>query len=84
MVKNFFECESPLMEFPPSDIIETTCHNTLEDSKQKDPSEIKARRQGFVTCAVLGALNDASVFFKEHSCKGIDANMAKEINLIKH
>ena len=82
MVKDFFECETPLMEFPPMDIIETTNYKHIYNDKRKDLTTKMARREGFMTCAVLGALNDAGTFFKEHSCNG-EGNMDKTTNINK-
>ena len=82
MVKDFFECESPLMEFPPLNIIETSDYRQVH-GKRTEPSEKNLRREGFVTCGILGSLNDASIFFKENSCKDTRANMEKTTNLNK-
>ena len=79
MVKDFFECESPLMEFPPMDIIETTDFSE-HHGERKELSTQQARRHGFVTCGILGALNDAGTFFKEHSCNGT-GNIEKKTKL---
>ncbi len=82
MVKSFFECESPLMEFPPTDIIETKDYKHIFNDKRKPLSKEMARREGFMVCGVLSALNDAGRFFKEHSCKGVENTSIEEgINL---
>lgn len=83
MVKDFFECDSPLMAFPPSDIIETSNFKHIFNDKRKELTEANARREGFMTCGALGALNDAGTFFKENSCKDTTPNMEKKTNLNK-
>mmetsp|Transcript_17211 Transcript_17211/g.19652 ORF Transcript_17211/g.19652 Transcript_17211/m.19652 type:complete len:527 (+) Transcript_17211:223-1803(+) len=82
MVKDFFECESPLMEFPPEDVIEKSLFKHIFNDKEKELTQVQARREGFMVCGILGALNDAATFFKEHSCNG-DASYAKTVNLNK-
>jgi hypothetical protein len=82
MVKDFFECDAPLMKFPPLDIVETTTYKHIFNGQRKELSERDARREGFVTCAVLGALNDASKFFKLNACGG-HSNLDMTTNLNK-
>jgi len=84
MVKNFFECESPLMEFPPMDIIETKDYKKIFNDVKKDLKKHVARREGFMVCGILSALNDAGRFFKEHSCQGVEkTSIEQSTNLNK-
>jgi hypothetical protein len=79
MVKTFFECESPLLEEPPSNIVAESDYQQFPKGKRKSLDEKHAKREGFLVCGILAALNDASRFFKEHHCKG--GNMEMTMNL---
>lgn len=80
MVKDFFECDSPLLEEPPMDVIEKSDYKHPPGGSRTDLDPVNAKREGFVVCGMIGALNDAGVFFKEHHC-GASGNLEKTLNL---
>ena len=80
MRKNFFTCDSPLMEEPPDDIVETSDYKLPLGGTRKELDERTVQREGFMVCGILAALNDAGRFYKEHHCDG-NGNMAKTLNL---
>lgn len=81
MVKDFFECDSPLLEEPPSNVILESDYKHPPGGARTDLDPVNAQREGFVVCGMLGALNDAGVFFKEHHCGASGSNMEKTLNL---
>ncbi len=80
MEKDFFTCESPLMEEPPNNIVEVSDYKAPYGGGRKELDERAVQREGFMVCGVLAALNDAGTFYKEHHCNG-NGNMAKTLNL---
>ena len=82
MAKNFFECEKPLMEEPPADVV-LEIDYIRKPGHDKEEVDIKRRqREGFVVCGAIGALNEASLFYKKNHC-GEDANYEYTLNLAK-
>jgi len=80
MAKDFFECESPLVEEPPENVVLENDFKVLMGGERKELNREMSQREGFMVCGVLGALNDASRFFKVHHC-GDKGNMAMTLNL---
>jgi len=83
MVKDFFTCESPLLILPPTDIVNEKDYRQLPGEARKELSEKERKREGFVVCTLLAALNDAAIYFKEQQCaagnlqEGIDLSNTK-------
>mmetsp|Transcript_17222 Transcript_17222/g.32595 ORF Transcript_17222/g.32595 Transcript_17222/m.32595 type:complete len:558 (+) Transcript_17222:73-1746(+) len=80
MVKDFFECDSPLLEEPPMDVIQTTDYKHPPGGSRTELDPKNAKMEGFVVCGMIGALNDAAMYFKEHHCDGA-VNFEKTLNL---
>lgn len=70
MKKNFFQCDSPLLEEPPSNVIAESDFQRPPGGNRRDLEPERAQREGFMVCGIIGALNDASRFFKVHHCDG--------------
>mmetsp|Transcript_20415 Transcript_20415/g.30987 ORF Transcript_20415/g.30987 Transcript_20415/m.30987 type:complete len:576 (+) Transcript_20415:255-1982(+) len=81
MDKQFFTCDSPLMEEPPSDIVPSSDWKMPPGGTRKDLTPIVAKKEGFMVCGVIGALNDAATFYKKHHCPEGEGNMSKTLNL---
>lgn len=81
MVKTFFECDSPLLEEPPSNIVLESDYQQFPKGARKDLDSKHSQREGFMVCGIIGALNAASRFFKAHHCNG--GNMETSMNLRK-
>mmetsp|Transcript_23714 Transcript_23714/g.34577 ORF Transcript_23714/g.34577 Transcript_23714/m.34577 type:complete len:511 (+) Transcript_23714:55-1587(+) len=86
--KDFFTCESPLFEIPPSDLGENfhyqippgNKHNE-EDPKEKISPQM-AKREAFIICALVSGMNEAATFFKKNHCDGIEGTRTdKSLNL---
>jgi len=68
MLKNFFECRSPLMKVPPGEIIKEVDYKKPPGGGKKLIGETERKREGFVVCGIISALNDASKYFKKNHC----------------
>merc|ERR1712228_7933 len=85
--KDFFTCESPLIEPPPLNV--ATLFDYFEPppphprpGERKPLSPRNALRTTFALCAMTSALNEASEYFKQNACQGNkDTNMNKSLNL---
>jgi hypothetical protein len=83
MEKNFFQCEKPLMEEPPANAVLEIDYIRPPGQHHKLGVDVKRRqREGFVVCGVIGALNEASLFYKKNHC-GEDANYEYTLSLAK-
>ena len=82
MAKNFFECEKPLMEEPPADVVLEIDYIRKPGHKKEEVDIKRRQREGFVVCGAIGALNEASLFYKKNHC-GEDANYEYTLNLAK-
>ena len=81
--KDFFSCESPLIEEPNMDIGSGKYlyrKPPFLDSKVTYSAAIE-KREAFVICGMTGILNQAALFFKRKHCVGSKINTEKEINL---
>lgn len=83
--KNFLTCEKNLMEEPPTDI--ATKYDFFiapppSTGKAKTPAERKtfskkqAKREAFMMCGLIYAVNEAATYWKQHNC-GKNANFNK-------
>lgn len=82
MTKDFFECESPLMEEPPSNVVVESDYKFPPGGTRKEIDTKTAQREGFMVCTITSALNEAAVFYKKNHCNG-EGNMEKTLNLAK-
>lgn len=80
MKKDFFTCESPLMEEPPNNIVAKSDFKLPPGGEKKELNTKMSKREGFMVCGILGALNDAGRFFKDNSCNG-EGNTSNVLNL---
>ena len=81
MVKTFFECESPLLEEPPSNVVLESDYKQFPKGERTEIKVKAAQREGFMICGIMGAMNAASRFFKTHHCKGA-GNTDMTMNLV--
>ena len=79
--KDFISCHTPLLREPPNDIALKYDHavqpGTGDIKPMKKPEHIK--RNAFMLCYFISALNEAAAFYKEHNCKDGTANMEKTL-----
>jgi hypothetical protein len=81
--KDFFTCESPLIEEPSMDI------GSGKYLYRKPPfldttvrfSAAVEKREAFVICSMTGFLNEAALFFKQKHCSGKKINVKKLISM---
>ena len=82
MEKNFFECDHALMEEPPADVVLESNYIRPPGSDKQQVDVKRRQREGFTVCGIIGALNEASLFYKKHHC-GDSANYEYTLNLAK-
>ena len=81
--KDFISCKSPLLRVPPSDIALKYNYAIQPGSgEKKEMTKDVAKRNAFMLCKFIPALNEAARFYKEHHCKDDPPNM--EETLIFH
>jgi len=61
MAEDFFSCHSQLLEKPNV--------TTTKDQKMMGETSLTVlKREGFMICSIVGTLNEAGTFFKDHHC----------------
>lgn len=72
--KDFISCESPLLTPPPQDLpmrytsgVSSEKFSKTEVIREWKPKELK--EEAFMVCAMIDALNAASIFYKDQHCK---------------
>lgn len=74
--KNFLTCEAPLLKEPTvADLATSTVHWPTGDSKEWN--DVMAKRNRFMLCHLIPALNAAATYFKQHNCDTVKANFEK-------
>jgi hypothetical protein len=75
---NILSCEHPLMELPPTNILETTWYSHFGDGStinyDKSEDKIERYRNAFVVCSLFPAINAAATFYKDQHCDKEDPN----------
>ena len=77
--KDFISCQAPLLKVPPNDIATKytfAIQPGTGDRKELPPAHVK--RNAFMLCHFIPALNEAARFFKTHHCTNDPPNMKKE------
>jgi hypothetical protein len=83
--KNFLVCDKDLLEDPPSDIATRydffiappPAHGkTPSNPEKKTFSKSQAKREAFMMCGLISAVNEAAIYWKKHNC-GDEANFNK-------
>ena len=81
--KDFISCKSPLLRVPPNDIALKYDYAIQPGSgEKKEMNKEVAKRNAFMLCKFIPALNEAARFYKEHHCQDDPPNM--EETLIFH
>ena len=85
--KNFLQCSTPLLLPPPLDIgaqydyyiapPPAKSPKNVQDREKKSFSKKQAKREAFMLCGMISAVNDAATYFKQHMCDGEEANFQK-------
>ena len=74
--KDFISCEAPLLMRPPDDIAVRYISAILPNDKleRKDMKPNTVRQEAMVLCAMIDALNEAAIYYKDHHCAKETAN----------
>ncbi|VEU36561.1 unnamed protein product [Pseudo-nitzschia multistriata] len=78
--KDFISCEAPLLKVPPDNLADYEIYHQKKmignnANIEKEVWERKyAKRESFMVCEMIRALNDAAIFFKDEQCKDGTAN----------
>jgi len=74
--EDFFTCESPLLELPPTDLIQRydymippPPHKPAGEKKPLSPQQ--AKNTVFALCGIISTLNKAGEYFKTNHCRGV-------------
>jgi len=85
ILKDIFTCESPLLNLPPTDIVEMDYfiprppHIPQDERKPFHPG--RAKRDTFMLCALTRIVNDVALFYKKTNCDSAKADMNVAIDL---
>eukprot|EP00550_Attheya_septentrionalis_P012347 CAMPEP_0198303920 /NCGR_PEP_ID=MMETSP1449-20131203/57131_1 /TAXON_ID=420275 /ORGANISM="Attheya septentrionalis, Strain CCMP2084" /LENGTH=394 /DNA_ID=CAMNT_0044006427 /DNA_START=502 /DNA_END=1686 /DNA_ORIENTATION=- len=80
MPHDFFTCESPLLLEPQSNLATLDFTLSMDIFEQKETLDKRtAKRDAFMICAIIAALNNASLYFKEQHCE--NPNKQKSLDL---
>jgi hypothetical protein len=74
--KDFLTCESPLMREPTADDLDTNLVQWPDGTSKKWSAE-HAKRNRFMLCQLIPALNAAASYFKRNHCDSSKANFEK-------
>lgn len=83
--KDFISCGSSLLMEPPPDVAAQYVFSvtpTNELTIWRYPHT--GKRNGFMLCMIIKALNDAAIFYKQHNCPAGTANFAKNYSFHKN
>ena len=79
--KDFISCKAPLLNVPPADIAVRYKRAFMPPHPNGGPLEEKnltrpnlAKSEAFMVCAMIRALNEAAVYYKDHHCDKATAN----------
>jgi len=74
--KDFLTCESPLFREPTDKELESNMAHFGDGSKKEWKPQL-AKRNRFMICNMIPAVNAAATYFKKHHCDQSKANYAK-------
>jgi len=66
----FLTCEHPLMAEPPLDVATKYSYADYPGGQHKDWTASEAKRNGFMMCRMIRAVNGAATYFKRNHCGG--------------
>jgi len=81
--KDFLSCESPLLAEPPHDLMTQFEYAVFPEGNKKEWKPVDKKRNAFVICIMLPALNNAATYYKQQHC-GKEANYDKSLHFFKH
>lgn len=73
--KDFISCQAPLLKVPPGDIALKYTKGIYPGNgkvKEMNPRDVKGN--AFMVCAMINALNEAAVYYKDRHCDKATAN----------
>jgi hypothetical protein len=72
--KDFISCEAPLLMVPPADVAVKYKRAITPEGEIKELKPNQIKEESFVVCAMIKALNEAAVYYKDHHCDKETAN----------
>lgn len=75
--KDFLSCPVPLLKEPPADLGLFKGTTTLPNGKVEALKDVHAKRNAFMLCRLIPAVNQASEYFKQRHCKPNDKDPSK-------
>jgi peptidyl serine alpha-galactosyltransferase len=79
--KDFLSCSSPLLAEPPKDVLQQYNYANFPGNNRKDRTPRFAKRNAFMVCYMIKALNGAAAHYKEQHCNSETANLQKTLFL---
>lgn len=67
---SFLTCDSPLLGDPPVTLLTDASSATFPGGNVKNFGKVEAKRNTFMVCHMLHALNEAATYYKAHHCTG--------------
>jgi len=84
MPKDFLSCESALMAEPPHDLMDKYEYAVFPGGNKKEWKAELKKRNAFVICIMIPALNAAATYFKKQHCDAATANYEKSLIFFDH
>lgn len=72
--KDFISCEAPLLKVPPDDLALKYTTAMMPDGTFKQYNDKHSKEEAFMVCAMIDAMNDAAVYYKNNHCTKATAN----------
>jgi peptidyl serine alpha-galactosyltransferase len=77
--RDFLSCESPLLAEPPHDLLQQYNFAIFPQGNRKEWNPTIAKRNAFVLCYMIPALNAAATYYKKNRCDSDIANYKKDL-----
>lgn len=81
--KDFLSCKSPLLAEPPHDVMDRYEAAVFPGNNLKEWKPVDKKRNAFVICYILPALNAAATYYKQQHCDQQTANYDKSLIFFK-
>jgi hypothetical protein len=83
--KDYLTCESPIFATPPNNLGSSVYANyqqELGNRRKRNPiNSYNQAQNAFMICAMSSVLQEAALYFKNHSCNATNANLDLSLNL---
>lgn len=72
--KDFLSCKTPLLTVPPDDVALQYNAALTPDGRYKELPPNAVKKEAFMLCVMIKALNEAAIYYKQNHCDGETAN----------